>query len=305
MPPARHLCNGIFRIVEIMVFDSRFTAFLSNVSRTCRRARYLMGTKQESDVRRDTESENRPHSRIEIDLERLSAGELLTMAAAGAEAVDCIRVLANTGDNLVGELLNGADGFYQWDHYPAGDVYDPASHAQYYYHAHPQELRSGEHGHFHTFLRAGGMPDNMRPVPLPDYEAPEAPNDDLTHIVAVSMNPHGIPTRLFVTNRWVTGETWYAAEDVCSVVDRFEIDHARPSWPVNRWISAMMVLFRPQVLALLRARDAGIARWASERPGTNIYEDRELEIVAALDISIDDQVAAIDEALRRREACGK
>lgn len=250
---------------------------------------------------RDMEPDKRPDSRIEIDFEGLSDDALQAMSAAGAEVVDCIRVLANTGDNLVGELLRGADGFYQWDHYPEGDVYDPVSHAQYYYHAHPQELRSGEHGHFHTFLRAGGMPDTVRPVPLPDYEAPEARNDDLTHIVAVSMDPHGIPTRLFMTNRWVTGETWYAAGDVCGIVDRFVIDHARPSWPVNRWISAMMVLFRPQVLALLEARDAGIARWADERPGTNVYEDRELEIVAAMDISVDDQIAAIDRRLRSAE----
>jgi hypothetical protein len=89
--------------------------------------------------------------------------------------------------------------------YPTGDVYDHESHAQFYYHAHPQELRGGQHGHFHTFLRANGIPDGMRPLALPDYENPADPNDDLTHLIAVLMNPVGLLICLFSTNHWVTG----------------------------------------------------------------------------------------------------
>ncbi|HSR70967.1 MAG TPA: hypothetical protein VLL72_01180, partial [Kiloniellales bacterium] len=81
------------------------------------------------------------------------------MAEAGRAVVEAHRVLARTGDNVVGELLRDHDTFYEWDHYPPGDVYDRESHAQYYYHAHPPEQRfPGEHGHFHTFLRPKGMP---------------------------------------------------------------------------------------------------------------------------------------------------
>src|SRR3546814_7453899 len=77
------------------------------------------------------------------------------MAAAGAEAVDVHRVLAKTGDNLVGELLKNNGTFYEWDHYPPGDVYDHETHGQYYYHAHAADQRfDGEHGHFHTFVRS-------------------------------------------------------------------------------------------------------------------------------------------------------
>ncbi|MEX2454885.1 MAG: hypothetical protein WD470_09285, partial [Rhodospirillaceae bacterium] len=190
--------------------------------------------------------------RIVIDFGALTKPELLAMLAAGEDVVECVRVLAKTGDNIVGELLRASGDFYEWNHYPDGDVYDHVSHAQYYYHAHPQELRTGEHGHFHTFLRANGIPDPIRPAALSDYVPPAERNDDLTHIVAISMDPVGLPIRLFSTNRWVTGETWYAAGDVCWLVDRFAIDHARPSWPVNRWITGMLRLFRPQVLELLR-----------------------------------------------------
>lgn len=240
-----------------------------------------------------------PHSYrdIAVDFDKLPKSRLESMHAAGLEAIDCIRVLAKMGDNIVGELLSGAEGFYEWDHYPDGDVYDHETHAQFYYHAHPQELRGGEHGHFHTFMRANGIPDTIRPAALPDYEKPAEKNEDLTHLIAVSMDPQGLPICLFSTNRWVTGETWYRADDVCALIDRFDIDHARPSWPVNRWISAMLQLFHPQAVALIRARDARVKEWAGAKPDQNAFEDRELEITAALDISIDDQMAAIQAAL--------
>ncbi|MGB0629171.1 MAG: DUF6969 family protein [Alphaproteobacteria bacterium] len=234
---------------------------------------------------------------ITVDFSRLPKARLETMLEAGIDAVECIRVLSKTGDNIVGELIKGHETFFEWDHYPTGDVYDHVSHAQFYYHAHPQELRSGEHGHFHTFLRANGIPGGIRPVALPDYEKPSDPNDDLSHLIAVSMDPTGLPIRLFSTNRWVTGETWYRADDVCKMVDLFDIDHAQPSWPVNRWITAILRLFHPQVVALIRARDARVKEWATSKDTENAYEDRDLEITALVDVSIDDQIAAVQEAL--------
>src|SRR3546814_8384282 len=118
-------------------------------------------------------------------------------------------------DNLVGELLKNNGTFYEWDHYPPGDVYDHETHGQYYYHAHAADQRfDGEHGHFHTFVRPKGMPPGVRPAPLPGFAAPADPNDALSHLVAIAMTPGGLPFRLFTVNRWVTGEVWYRAEDV-------------------------------------------------------------------------------------------
>ena len=115
-----------------------------------------------------------PHSYqdIAVDFDKLPKSRLESMQGAGLEAIDYIRVLSKMGDNIVGELLDGAEGFYEWDHYPDGDVYDHETHAQFYYHAHPQELRGGEHGHFHTFMRANGIPDTIGPAALPDYQKP-------------------------------------------------------------------------------------------------------------------------------------
>lgn len=237
---------------------------------------------------------------IAVDFVRLPRERLERMVEAGAEIVECHRVLSRTGDNIVGELLRGVETFFEWDHYPDGDVFDHETHSQYYYHAHPQELRGGEHGHFHLFMRPLGMPQGVAPVGLPDYEPPKEENDALSHLIAISMDQHGIPIRLFTTNRWVTGETWYAGDDVAAMLDCFDIDHAQPSWPVNRWVTAMVRLFHPQAVALLRARDARVAEWIANNPGKNTYEDRKLELASVVDISVDEQIELASTALEAK-----
>ena len=223
--------------------------------------------------------------------------ELEQMLEAGIEVADCHRVLAKTGDNIVGEALRGYDTFYEWNHYPEGDVYDNVSHSQYYYHAHPPEERPGEHGHFHTFLRPKGMPPHVKPAPIPDYEAPEDPDDNLSHLIAISMDDKGFPRSLFTVNRWVTGDVWYVADDVITMVDLFVMDLAPPSWAMNRWITAMFRLFRPQIVDLLKERDRAIAKWEAAHPGENAYEARDLEVTSTVDIDIDRQIGWIREAL--------
>lgn len=241
-----------------------------------------------------------PDLDIFIDFSALSRERLEAMVAAGQDAVECHRALAQTGDNIVGDLLRDVETFYEWNHYPDGDVYDPQSHGQYYYHTHPQELRGGEHGHFHVFMRPKGMPTGVLPAPVADFEEPADKNDLLSHIVGISMDEFGVPIRIFTTNRWVTGEIWYRADDVCRMVDLFVIDHTRPSWPVNRWVSAMICLFQPQIVQLLRARDQGVAKWEANHPGINVYEDRELEITSAMLISLDDQLSRATRALKAK-----
>ena len=236
-----------------------------------------------------------------VELDQLATEDLELMVEAGRQAVEIYRVLAKTGDNVVGELLRGYETFYEWDHYPKGDVYDRETHAQYYYHAHVVEQRfPNEHGHFHTFVRPKGMPPGIKPADVPERVEKEDPNDELSHLIAIAMTGDGFPFRLFSTNRWVTGETWYRAKDVCVLLDYFEIDHAQPSWPANRWISAMIRLFKPQIAELLHARDRAVEDWARHRPGSDVFEDRDLEVTAYMEVSVEDQVRAISKALLKR-----
>ena len=48
------------------------------------------------------------------------------------------------------------------------------------------------------------------------------------------MDRRSFPIGLITTNRWVTAENWYAADDVCAMLDHFDIDHAQHFWPTNR-----------------------------------------------------------------------
>ena len=238
-----------------------------------------------------------PESGARVDWAALGGDELEAMYAAGQEVRNCVRVLAKTGDNIVGELLKDQGTFYEWEHYPKGDVYDHETHSQYYYHAHPD--RPGEHGHFHTFLRPKGMPRGIKPAPVPNFKPPEKPENALSHLIGISMDKFGLPIALFTTNRWVTGEVWYKGEDVIRMLDYFEIDVAQPSWPVNRWISAIIRLFRPQIVSLIVARDRAMDRWIKARPGQDAFEDRRLEVISQTEISVDEQMKRVRAVMDR------
>jgi hypothetical protein len=232
-------------------------------------------------------------------LDDLPRASLEAMLAAGREALEWRRILAKTGDNLVGEVLKHHDGFYLLDHYPKGDVFDPESHAQWYYHAHDKAERPGEHGHFHTFLRGGGMPDGIAPAALPDLAPNAEPHDRVCHLIAISMDQSGWPLGLFTTNRWVTAETCYAAHDVAALLASFDLRLNQPCWPVNRWLSALLRLFRPQIEELLQQRDERLRAWQRTHPGVNAYEDRGLEVTSQLPVSVEAQVELLEKRLER------
>jgi hypothetical protein len=234
---------------------------------------------------------------IAAELARQPRKRLIAMAEAGAVIADSYRVLAKAGTNVVAQCLAHQGTFYELDHYPKGDVYDTEFHAQYYYHAHRAE--SGEHGHFHTFLRAKAMPVHVEPVPYSGNAKRPTGADALAHLVAISMDRPGFPMGLFTTNRWVTDETFFEAGDVIEMLDRFQVDHTFPCLAVNRWITAMVDLFRPQIEALVKARDETISRWAQAHPDRDVYEDRDLEITSIIDVDADRQIAAVRAMLEK------
>jgi len=230
-----------------------------------------------------------------IELENLPPDRLQKMADAGAEIVECYRVLQKADANIVGEILREQGTFYEWDHYPKGDIFDNETHSQYYYHAHRSE--TGEHGHFHTFVRRDGMPEGVEPIAQTSEEEWPTGDDVICHVIAIAMDKFGFPTHLFTTNRWVTGENWFKGPDVVALADRFIIDHAGPSWPVNRWLTAMVALFHPQIAALVEQRDVAITAHREGHPDVDTFEDRDFEITSVAKIDVDDQIACVNRAL--------
>lgn len=231
------------------------------------------------------------------------------MHAAASVVVECRRWFAARPAGVLGEIVAGDALLAEWRHYPAGEVYDPHSHAQYFYHLHPAAERpAGEHGHFHTFLRAEGIPTGIAPLVLPEtaiadsarpppQAAPlkQGARDEVCHLIAIALDHAGEPVRLFTTNRWVTGETWYRAEDVVRMLDRFAIGAAGQSPVVNQWLVAMIALFRPQIAALLRARDDTMMAWRRRRR-SNVLEDPRLEVMSSIEIGVDAQLAQVEHA---------
>jgi uncharacterized protein DUF6969 len=245
---------------------------------------------------------------------RISRAEIAPMEEAAAVLAECRARLAARRGNILGELAPGsgevaegfADGFEEWRHYPAGEVYDGTTHAQYFYHVHPAARRlPAEHGHFHTFLRAEGMPSGVSPLVLPEAAVaaaapppqaaplPRGRRAEVGHLVAISLDRQGEPIRLFTTNRWVTGETWYRADDVAAMLDRFMLAEADPPSLLDRWLVATMRLFRPQIAALLRQRDAAVMAWRRRRRAA-VLEDPRLEITSIVEIDCAAQLAFLD-----------
>jgi len=217
---------------------------------------------------------------------------------AALEVIECMRVLGKSGQDLVKEVLQGQD-FVQWRQYPQEKgVYDAESHAQYFFHAHEASWDEwDDYGHFHTFIRLPGITSEMQAVDTNTSDLPPEQVIEATHLVGISLDNQGQPVRLFTTNRWVTAETWYGGEDVIALLDQFEIDLAKPSWPLNRWLTAMLVLYRDEIEELIRQRDVVISAWSEDHPDTNVYEDRELAVTSALVINLGAKLSAVSEIL--------
>lgn len=180
---------------------------------------------------------------------------------AAREALFCETVLAKTGDNVLLDTLRGAPSIEAWSHYPPGDVYDRESGAQWYYHCHSPATDAAEHGHFHCFVRPAG---NDGPV---------------HHLVAVGVDPYGKLIRLFTVNHWVVGDNWLEAEPTIALLERFDAEVARPSYLVNRWLTAVLRLYRDDIADLIRKRDDVLA--VHQPPaGTEARDDRDLEVTS-------------------------
>lgn len=178
------------------------------------------------------------------------------------EIAFCEQILAKGGLSVLSETFAGVDAIEPWSHYPAEDVYDPASGAQWYYHCHPAEEESAEHGHFHLFLR------------------PDGPQGPVHHLIAVGVDGDGRILRLFTVNQWVVGDHWLEAEPTIALLGRFDVQMPRPSYLVNRWLTAIVTAHSEEIAALIRARDA---RLAAEGPISEATrQDRSLEVTSEL-----------------------
>jgi hypothetical protein len=115
--------------------------------------------------------------------------------------------------------------------------------------------------------------------------------------IVLAGSSEAAPLSLSTTNRWVTGETWYAARDVSAMLDGFDMNMDQPSWAVKRWLTSVLRLFRPQIEDLLQQRDARVRQWKTQNPDVNTYEDRRLEVTSQAPVDVQAQVRPLEERL--------
>ena len=182
-----------------------------------------------------------------IDPATLPAARRATLAGAAVELGRAMADIHRTGGSPLA-LFTGGRAPEALRHYPDGDAYDFVSHAQLYFHTH----RAGELGHVHCFLRSRGMPAGLAPlVPIAEADPP-------CHLIAIGFGPDGQASELFTTNRWVTGEAWYAAPAIIPMLPRFRINVSGPNALVGRWVTAVVALMAPLIEDLVHQRDAAV-----------------------------------------------
>jgi hypothetical protein len=210
--------------------------------------------------------------------DNINISELIDSAE---EIIEIQTKLAETGDNIVSFLIKNEKSFIEWEHYPNDDVIDNSG-SQYYFHSHPGKHRDfNEFGHFHLFMK---------------NKKPEFPDTlPLTHIIAISVDEFGSPNHLFTVNHWVTGGFWEKSDLIINFLDRFSISEDKSPELVNKWICAMIRLYREDIVKLLRDRDRKIKEWQEEYKEEDIFQRRDLEIPSFTEISIESKLKTLYE----------
>jgi len=222
----------------------------------------------------------------EAPLVGLSQRRLERMLEAGLRVEAISAELSGRRSNAVLEALGHVDVMIAEQHYPPRDISDPQSHAQLFYHAH---RNSPEHGHFHTFIRRDGIPLGQRALR-------RAGSEGGAHLIAVSMNAAGDPIELFTVNQWVTGEDWHGARTVVGLIDNFRFADG-PHAALTRWLSELLILFRPEIEELVDLRDQAIAKLRRERPGSDPLADRAIEVLSNRAVSVERQIRRVRRAM--------
>lgn len=207
----------------------------------------------------------------------------------------CYERLQQEKQHLLSPILNGASP-KQWAHYPDDDVIDKRSGYQYFYHSHSPDDRPGaaEHGHFHLFARLDGgihVIDAAREKRfLRRLNSAAAVDSKTVSLLCISLDARGVPTSLFTVNRWVTGDHLLSADATLALLKGFHVK--TPGFElVSEWMQALVGLFWPQIVELLRQRDRKLESViAAGRSDADLLDDNRVELLSECDTDIDLQM---------------
>jgi luciferase family oxidoreductase group 1 len=235
------------------------------------------------------------------DLSALPRRRLAAMRAATRDLFEVLGAFAQKGGHPVRDLLG--DAFAAFEPCPSEPVLDEQTGCSWFYHAHDNGGGRpwDEHGHFHCFVDTRRLPAQAKPLALP-AEADLAAGGTV-HLPAIAIDARGVPTALFVPNRWVTGEWLYPAAEVAPLAAGFALGADSQFALTSRWLSAMFRLFEPQIAWLLHERDTALDE--ARRADPDCADGEALEVLAFTPIDVDTHIAALDRAWRRKRASPK
>lgn len=177
-------------------------------------------------------------------------------------------VRACTGDGVI----------HAQQHYPEDDWRDPHSGCQAYYHCHRPER---EHGHLHLFRR-------------------RCPEDRLTHLLGIGLDPRGLPLSLFSVNRWVADDAWLPAAATLSLLEGFSLSASDADPRLSRWLEHFLRFYEPLIGPLLLQRDRALE--ALDGSLDEALEDRTLEIPSQVGIDWGADLDAVQQQWRNHMA---
>lgn len=213
----------------------------------------------------------------------------MTEIEAAGIVIETVTRMAADGRPLMARVLPAGD-IHFWAHYPDDDARDRITRSRWYYHVHaPGDRDPAEHGHFHLFLHLIQLTDGAEPLAAP--EEGEAAPAHVSHIAGLSVDHSGVPLAWFSTNRWVTDEFLYSARTMNAHLERFNVDSTDEDDLVNRFLTAMVALYRTDLAELLKRRDAALAGLL-ESEGRAAYEAGNA-VLAVCPIDLDAKIASL------------
>lgn len=187
------------------------------------------------------------------------------------------------------------EGAKFWKHYPEKDARDAKCKSRWYYHVHaPGSRDEDEHGHFHLFLHRTQLPDGLEPKIWPPQG--EDARAHVTHLIGLSIDTVGIPRAWFTVNRFVTNEFLYPADVMIEHLPDFNVDHTRQDDCVNRFVTAMVALYRDEIAELLHLRDARHEQLAAEHGDEGYEKGSGVEVLSQIPIDLDEKLSNLELA---------
>lgn len=199
--------------------------------------------------------------------------------------------LAKRHTHLLGDLLASAPPL-QWERLPADDAMDVTGRYQWFYHAHAPEDRpvGPEHGHIHLFARRvlwESMPVTRNERAFQTLCGNPSGDADTRHLIAIGIDPKGLPISIFTVNSWVTGDLMLGADSTAQVLAEIRLDTGHPD--IDRMIVSLAHICSEDIGLLLAQRDNTLR---TREPG-KCLEDRTVEILSETLINLDQRIARI------------